>query len=65
MQPGDIALFRWGKGEPSHVGVIADYLYGGLSIIHASTREGVIETALSGRIREGLIGAYRPNWGEL
>lgn len=65
MQPGDIALFRWGKSQPSHVGITADYVYGGLSIIHASTREGVIETALSGRIREGLIEAYRPSWGEL
>lgn len=65
IQPGDIGLFRWGRGQPTHVGILANYLYGGLSIIHASNREGVIETALSGRIKNALIEAYRPNWGEL
>lgn len=64
MVPGDIGLFRFGRGDPAHVGILADHLYGGLSIIHASTREGVIETVLSGRIQQGLIEAYRPDWCE-
>lgn len=63
-QPGDIALARWGKGEPTHVGLLADYAHGGLSIIHASTRQGVIETALAGRIRDAVIEVYRPAWGD-
>src|SRR5690606_8458951 len=32
-QPGDIALIRWGKGEPSHVAIVADHPEGGLSLI--------------------------------
>lgn len=61
--PGDVALIGWGSGEPSHVGVLAEHVHGGLSIIHASTRQGVIETALCGRIRDGVIEVYRPKWG--
>ncbi|BDU17517.1 C40 family peptidase [Lysobacter auxotrophicus] len=63
-EPCDVALARWGAGEPTHVGLLADYVHGGLSIIHASTRQGVIETALAGRIRDAVIEAYRPNWGD-
>lgn len=62
--PGDIALFRWGKGEPSHVGIIADHPHGGLSIIHASNLRNVVETALSGRLLSCVEEVYRPEWGE-
>ena len=60
--PGDVLLIRWQSGEPSHVGLVADYVWGGLSIIHASTLHGVIETALSGDIRERVIETYRPRY---
>lgn len=64
-QPGDVPLFRWGKGEPSHVGILADYAYGGLSIIHASmARKAVVETTLAGRLRECVIEVYRAKWGD-
>lgn len=63
-QAGDIALIRWNRGEPSHVGILGDYVYGDLSIIHASTREGVIETGLSGELLDGIVEVYRPVWGE-
>jgi len=63
-QPGDIALARWGEGEPTHVGMLADYAHGGLSIIHASVRQGVIESGLTGRIRDAVIEVYRPRWGD-
>ena len=63
-QPGDVALARWGNGEPTDVGLLADYAHGGLSIIHASTRQGVIETALTGRILDAVIEVYRPRWGD-
>ena len=61
-RPGDITLIRWQLGEPSHVGLLADYVWGGLSIVHASTRHGVIETALSGDIRDRVIEVYRPRY---
>ena len=62
--PGDIALFRWGKGEPSHVGIIADHPHGGLSIIHASNRPGVVEVSLTGRLLSCVEEVYRPRWSD-
>lgn len=62
MRPGDIVLIRWGKHDPSHVGVIGDYTFGGLSIIHADNVHGVIETALTGQIKDSVIETYRPDW---
>lgn len=32
-QPGDAMVF--GLGESRHIGIVGDYLYGGLSLIHA------------------------------
>lgn len=61
---GDVPLFRWGKGEPSHVGIIADHPHGGLSIIHASNLRNVCESALSGRLLSCVEEVYRPEWGE-
>jgi cell wall-associated NlpC family hydrolase len=37
MQPGDLAVFDWGR-FPHHVGIIGDYELGGLSLIHADNR---------------------------
>lgn len=34
MQPGDVAVFDWGR-FPHHVGILGDYHLGGLSLIHA------------------------------
>lgn len=64
-EPGDVPLIRWNRGEPSHVGILAEHVHGGSSIIHASTRLGVIETALTGRVLDGLVEVYRPRWSEL
>ena len=47
-KPADIALLRWGKAPPSHVGIIADHPDGGLSIIHANNLHGVVEQGYSG-----------------
>lgn len=63
-QQGDVPLFRWGKGEPSHVGIIADHPRGGLSIIHASNLRNVVETALTGRMLASVEEVYRPRWAE-
>lgn len=62
-QPGDVALVRWGKGEPSHVAILADYLYGGLSVIHAK-KPKVIETILASDVLDCVIEVYRPKWSE-
>lgn len=60
--PGDVPLFRWGKAEPSHVGILAGHPSGGLSLIHASNRRGVVEISLSGRLLDSVIEVYRPEW---
>lgn len=39
MQPGDVVVVTWDH-EPMHLGILGDYLYGGLSIIHALERAG-------------------------
>jgi cell wall-associated NlpC family hydrolase len=36
MQPGDVVVIAT-AAEPAHMGIIGDYLHGGLSVIHAST----------------------------
>src|SRR5690606_41818930 len=63
-KPGHTALFRWGKGEPSHVGIIGDHPHGGLSIIHASNLRNVVETSLTGRLLDCVIEVYRPRWSD-
>jgi len=36
-QPGDVVVGRW-EVDPQHLGILGDYLHGGLSIIHALNR---------------------------
>jgi len=63
-RPGDIPLIRWNGGEPCHVGMLADYWAGGLSIIHSQRLDGTIETILPGsRAGAGVLEVYRPDWG--
>lgn len=64
-RPGDIAVIRWDKSEPSHVGILADYPHGGLSIIHAHNVNGVIEHRLAGPVREGVVKVFRPKFGRV
>ena len=46
MQPGDLAVFDWGR-FPHHVGILGDYDLGGLSLIHADNRlKRVVEQRL-------------------
>lgn len=61
-QPGDIPLFRWGKGEPSHVGILANHPHGGLSVIHASNLHNVVETRLVANLLACVEEVYRPDW---
>lgn len=34
LQPGDVVVGRWST-DPQHMGIVGDYVHGGLSIIHA------------------------------
>jgi cell wall-associated NlpC family hydrolase len=57
---GDVSVIRWAKGEPSHVGILADHPLGGLSLIHAHNLHGVIEHAVDERLRCCVVEVYRP-----
>lgn len=60
MRPGDIVLMAF-SGEPKHVGVLGDYQFGGLSLIHTyGTIRCVVEHRLDDRWRSLVIEAYRP-----
>lgn len=61
---GDVALYAFGKGEPSHVGIIANHPDGGLSLIHSSNLEGVIESRMSFDLVSNVIEVYRPDWNK-
>jgi cell wall-associated NlpC family hydrolase len=58
--PGDVALVCWYSGEPSHVGVIADHKFGGLSLIHCENLNGCVEHSLSGHYIDCVTEVYRP-----
>lgn len=45
MAPGHCVVVRFGR-HPQHIGIVGDYLHGGLSIIHALVGRGVVETRL-------------------
>ena len=62
MREGDVIVIRWAK-EPQHFGIVADYLHGGMSIIHAyCTPDGkgsVIEQRLAPHLLARFVAAYR------
>lgn len=46
MRPGDVVCVTFDR-YPHHVGILGDYVWGGLSIIHAASKHGkVVETRL-------------------
>ena len=58
-EPGDVLLMRFAD-EPQHLGIVADYRNGGLSIVHALSRVGsVVEHRLGGLWTWRIVGAYR------
>lgn len=59
-QPGDTALFRWANRPPCHVGLLADYRHGGLSVIHAHSMFNVAEHGLDRPWRDLLVEVYNP-----
>jgi cell wall-associated NlpC family hydrolase len=48
LQPGDVVVVSM-KGEPQHMGIVADYVHSGLSIVHATNAGAccVVETRLA------------------
>lgn len=58
LRPGDVALFRF-EAYPAHMGIVADYLHGGLSLVHASApARAVVEHALDAVWRDRMIAAF-------
>jgi uncharacterized protein YijF (DUF1287 family) len=60
MQPGDVVVVAF-DAAPGHMGIVADYLHGGLSIVHALgiTSRRVIETRLMFSASMRFVAAYR------
>jgi cell wall-associated NlpC family hydrolase len=60
IQRGDAVLIRWRAGEPQHLGIVADHLRGGLSMIHADSirQKKVIESRLEFGRYMRLVRAY-------
>ena len=61
IRPGNVIVLRFER-DPQHMAIVADYLHGGLSMIHAlGTVDGkgkVIEQRLSAEILDRLVQAY-------
>ena len=61
MRPGCVAVFHFAH-DPQHLGIVADYLHGGLSLIHAlASADGkgsVVEQRLSIDILRRLVQGY-------
>lgn len=60
IQAADVVLMRF-KGEPQHVGMIADYPGGGLRLIHTDSAVGrVTEHIFGGSWPDTVFEVYRP-----
>lgn len=60
LRVGDVPLMVF-DGEPSHCALIGDYLYGGLSVIHAyATVRKVVEHRLDDTWRDRIVEVWRP-----
>lgn len=61
LRPGNVLVLAF-RAEPQHLGIVGDYLYGGLSLIHAlGTTDGkgsVVEWALTQRKGFRAVQAY-------
>jgi cell wall-associated NlpC family hydrolase len=60
MRVGDVPLMEF-ENEPHHVGLLGDYQYGGLSLIHGYARvRKVVEHRLDKTWRNRIVEVYRP-----
>ncbi|HKW82999.1 MAG TPA: NlpC/P60 family protein [Burkholderiaceae bacterium] len=58
LAPGLVALMRF-DGEPQHMGIVADYVHGGHSIVHAlAQRRCVVEHRLDELWRRRIVALY-------
>lgn len=58
-EPGDVLLMRFER-EPHHLGIVGDYIHGGLSLIHAYGAAGrVVEHRLDAAWRARIVAVYR------
>jgi uncharacterized protein YijF (DUF1287 family) len=58
---GDVVWMRFEK-EPQHLGIVGDYVHGGLSLIHAYNGAGVnrvVEHRLDDTWRARIVAAWR------
>lgn len=59
LMPGDVVLVAFTK-HPQHIGIVGDYVHGGLSMIHADGQRGkVLETRLLFTNTMRFVAAYR------
>ena len=62
MRAGDAIVIRWAR-DPQHVGLLGDYVHGGLSLIHAYGEvDGggrVIETHYAATFQHKFVAAFR------
>lgn len=61
MLPGDVVWMRF-DAEPQHLGILGDYVHGGLSLIHAYNGAGlnrVVEHRLDDQWRRRIVAAWR------
>lgn len=59
LQPGDVLVVRF-KVEPHHVGIVTDYTYGGLGVIHADGHSNkVIEHRLADDMVSRITHVFR------
>jgi len=60
MRPGDVVLMRF-RGEPTHVGMLGDYVHGGCSLIHAyAMMKKVVEHRIDEEWDGYIIEVFRP-----
>ena len=60
LQVGDIVTMQW-TGQPQHIGLLTDYVLGGLGLIHADIAVGrVVEHRLAGPWPRRIIEGFRP-----
>lgn len=58
LQPGDAACMRIAR-LPQHIGIVGDYVHGGLSLIHADSGIGrVVEHQLTGKWLDRIVASY-------
>ena len=61
IKRGDVLLMQFENADgPCHVAIVADHVLGGLSIIHAYSKQAVIEHRYDERWQALTVEVYRP-----